>query len=249
MSKFYMGFFIAALIFILAGCGTKITKEEVVNKAIETDINSFEIEGAVQIEISANGQDMTQSFDLGMKYITDPFISHIDMSTVDGNIEMYMDRDTTYMLLPSMEGWLKTSTNSTPEFAEIANGESISEELERLKEFSNLFDLESLENGYVLKVKLTEDADDEGTELVQELLQESVQDVQFDDIKINAFEYILTLDKDFLLKSAIANLNLDVTAEGEAATVVTNADVNYTNINKVEEFSVPVDIVDNASEY
>ena len=247
--KKYLFILVAALFIMLAGCGTKLSKEEVVSNAINAEITSVEVDGTVDVEMDSNGQNMTQSLELVVKYIQEPFITYVQMSTVDGDVELYSDKDHTYMLVPDIEGWLKTSTSDTPGISDLAGGQSIKEDLERLKKFNDLFAFEPIEDGYVLKVALTKEASEEELALVKEVLKESVQDVEFEDVQINSFDYVLTIDKEFLLKSTVAKLDLEVTAEGEEASIVTSADVNYTNVNNVKEFSVPTEVVETAVEY
>jgi outer membrane lipoprotein-sorting protein len=247
--KKYLFILVGALVMVLAGCGTTLSKEEVVTNAINAEINSVEVEGTVDVEIDSNGQSMTQSLELVVKFIQEPFITYVQMSTVDGDVEIYSDKDHTYMLVPDMEEWLKTSTSDTPGISDLAGGQSIKEDLERLKKFNDLFTFESVEEGYVLKVTLTEEASEDELALVKEILKESVEDVEFEDVRINSFDYVLTIDKEFLLNSTVAKLDLEVTAEGEEASIVTSADVNYTNVNNVKEFSVPAEVVETAVEY
>ncbi|MEQ2529307.1 DUF6612 family protein [Bacillaceae bacterium CLA-AA-H227] len=240
-------FLVAAMAIVLAGCGsTSVSKEDVVSKALNTKINSAEITGKVDVKLGSNGENMEQSLDLSVKYSEDPFLTYVKMGTVEGDIEMYLDKDNAYMLIPGMDGWMKTPTSDTAELAELAEGQSIQEDLDKLEKFEDLFTFESVEDGYELKVQLKEDATEEEFALVQEVLKESIQDLQYEDIKINAFDYTLTLDKEYLLKSALAKLDLEVTAEGEKVQMATTADVKYTNVNKLKDFTIPTEVSENA---
>lgn len=240
---------VAAMAIVLAGCGsTSVSKEDVVSKALNAEINSAEVTGKVDVKLGSNGENMEQSIDLSVKYSEEPFLTYVKMGTVEGDIEMYLDKDNAYMFIPGMDGWMKTPTSDTAELAELAEGQSIQEDLDKLEKFEDLFTFESVEDGYELKVQLKEDATEEEFALVQEVLKDSIQDVQYEDIKINAFDYTLTLDKEYLLKSALAKLDLEVTAEGEKVQMATTADVKYTNVNKLKDFAIPAEVVENAAE-
>ncbi|RTR34012.1 hypothetical protein EKG37_07310 [Robertmurraya yapensis] len=240
-------FLVAAMAIVLAGCGsTSVSKEDVVSKALNAKINSAEVTGKVDVKLGSNGENTEQSIDLSVKYSDDPFLTYVKMGTVEGDIEMYLDKDNAYMFIPGMDGWMKTPTSDTAELAELAEGQSIQEDLDKLEKFEDLFTFESVEDGYELKVQLKEDATEEEFALVQEVLKDSIQDVQYEDIKINAFDYTLTLDKEYLLTSALAKLDLEVTAEGEKVQMATTADVKYTNVNKLKDFTIPTEVSENA---
>lgn len=242
-------FVVVAISILLAGCGsTSVSKEDVVNKALNTEINSAEVNGKIDVKVVSNGENMDQSMDLSMKYSQEPFLTYVKMGTVEGNIEMYIDETNTYMQIPEMNGWMKTPTGNTAEFAEIAEGQSIQEDLDKLEKFEDLFKFETVEDGYALQVQLTEDASEDEFALVQEVLKESVQDLQFEDVKINSFDYVLTLDKEYLLKSAVAKIDIEVTAEGETVNMATTADVKYSNVNKLKDFTIPTEVSENAVE-
>lgn len=247
MRKFSILFSILIVAIVLGGCGTNVSKEDVVNGAMKTDYSSFNMEAKFQMDISANGQNMEQSFDMDMTYVEEPFLAHLKMGTVDGDIELYVDKETTYIAQPGIEEWLKAPTNSVPEFAEMANGDSMKEDLERLQEFTDVFKLEKSEKGYNLSVKLTEKSSEEEMALVKDVMKESMEeDMELDDFKVKLFDYKLTFDENFYLTEAVVKADLEITSEGETANITISTDVNYTEINNIKNYSVPDDIINNA---
>ncbi|TKC19024.1 DUF6612 family protein [Robertmurraya kyonggiensis] len=247
--KKFLFFVVAATAMVLSACGsTTVSKEDVVSKALNADINSAEVNGKIDVKLDSNGEKLDQSVNLEMTYSQEPFLTYLKMGTVEGDMEIYIDKDNTYLLLPEMPSWVKTPTNDTAEFSELAAGQSIEEDLDKLRKFEELFELESVEDGYSLKVNLAEDANEEEFALVKEVLKDSVQEIEVEDVKIHTFDYILTLDKEYLLKSAVAKMDIDVTAEGETVNMITAVDVKYSNVNKVKEFKVPAEVVENAAE-
>jgi hypothetical protein len=246
MTKFKIFIVMMALLLILSACGTKITTEEVVNKALEVDVKSIDSNTKVNIEIEANGQSMNQSMDVNMKYIKEPYISSINITTIDGNIEVYMDSETAYMLVPGMEQWVKAPVSSVPEFTELANGKAFKKEMEHVQKFIEMFKLEQNEQEYVLEVNISDSSSDKEKELVKEVFKDALQQYNPGDLTINSFDYTLTLDKDFNLKSADAIADLDVTIDGQAVVIKTKANANYTNVNSVQAFTIPTEITENA---
>lgn len=242
-------FVVVVMVMILAGCGTAtVSKEDVVSKALNAEINSAEVNGKVDVKLDSNGEKLDQSVNLKMTYSQEPFLTYLKMGTVEGDMEIYIDKDNTYLLLPEMPSWVKTPTDNTAEFSELAAGQSIEEDLDKLRKFEDLFELTSVEGGYSLKVNLSEDADEEEFELVKEVLKDSVQEIEVEDVKIHSFDYVLTLDKEYLLKSAEAKMDIDVTAEGETVNMITSVDVKYSNVNNVKDFKVPAEVLENAEE-
>ncbi|WP_070121267.1 DUF6612 family protein [Bacillus marinisedimentorum] len=239
---------LASLLF-LGACGTGVTKEELVNGALDNDISSFEADMKMGIDVNANGQKMNQSLDMTMEYVKEPFNTHIKMSTVDGNIELYMDEETSYALVPGESQWIKTPTNSNPDFAELASGESMKDELNRLKKFVELFEMTQSGNDYVLTVNLTEDSKNkQEIELVQDVLKEATQNSEVEDLQVNSFDYKLTISEDKMLKSIVTRADVDVKIAGETAQIVTDATATYKNVNQVENIAIPAEVTDNAVE-
>ncbi|MCA1029731.1 hypothetical protein LCL95_01640 [Bacillus timonensis] len=247
MRKRSILFFIMVVTMVLGGCGTSLTKDEVVNKALEMDINSFNMDANIEMEIEANGQSMDQSLNMEMTFVDDPFVAHILMSTFTGNIEMYIDKETTYLANIDPEVWVKTPTKDVPEFAEMADVESLKKEVERLKEFSDLFTMEKNENNeYVLSVNFTEESSEEENELVRHILLDSLEDLVVDDIKVNSFTYKLTFDENFLLQHDIVEADLEIVSEGETVKIILMVDAKYSDINAIKDYQIPNEIIDNA---
>lgn len=248
MKKFSILISILVVLIVLGGCGSSLSKDEVVNKAVASEINSFNIDADIEMDISANGQSMNQSLNMDMTYVDNPFTAHIKMTSINGNIEIYLDKETTYVAQPGTDQWVKTPTNTVPEFADMASGDSIKEELDRLQEFSDLYKLEKSENGYVLSVSLSEDSNEKEMELVKDVMTESMQGMVVEDLKVNKFDYKITLDENFYLKNAFAKADIEITLDGEKATINTVTEADYTEINSLTDYSIPEDVINDAIE-
>lgn len=128
------------MIILFSGCGTNLTKEDIVNRAFDEEMKSFEVDSNIKVEMESNGQSRDQSFDLHMRNTYDTFFAHVKITSVEGIIELYMDNDITYLLNPGEDQWKKIAANSVPEIKNLASEtEILKEELKIMKHFSNLF--------------------------------------------------------------------------------------------------------------
>jgi hypothetical protein len=250
MKRISFVLFILILFAALSGCGAHITKGEFVNKALENEITSFETNAVIKGEVTANGQSLTQSMKMDMKYVTEPVLAHVNISTVDQKIEMYLDEEDVYLNQNGKDDWMKTSIEKIPSFAELADGNAISEEIVRLKDFEELFTFKEKDNEFILNVNLNEETNEKGIELLKELLMEEMQtELKLEDIKINEFDYTLKFDKKILLKSTTANLDLEVIVDGNPQRIVSNLQATFKNVNKVGAFDIPGEAINNAIEF
>jgi hypothetical protein len=252
MKRISFVLFISILFAILSGCGAHITKEEFVNKALENEITSFETDAMIKGEVTANGQSMTQSMKMNMKYVTEPVLAHVNISTVDQKIEMYLDDENVYLNQNGKDDWMKTSIEKIPSFAELADGNAITDEIVRLKDFEELFTFKERDNKFILNVNLTEETNEKGIELLKELLMEEMQtelELENFDVNINKFDYTLKFDKEILLNSTTVNLDLEVIVNGNSQRIVSNVEATYKNVNKVGSFDIPGEAFNNAIEF
>ncbi|WP_043931065.1 DUF6612 family protein [Bacillus sp. EB01] len=236
------------LMLIISGCGTKVTKEEVVSGAVKKSLNSFETDMKTEFKISSNGQDISSTTDIALVYKDDPFITHMKMSMIEGEIELYIDKESAYMKMPGEEGWIQAPTGSIPEFEEMASGDSIKKDLEKINEFSELFSFEQKDGGYVLDVKLDENSSDKEKELVTSVLTEELQNQSIKVSKVNKFNYSYTIDKDYNLKNVLTEADLEIVMDGQTTQISIKADADYKNINSVKDFSIPAEVTDNVIE-
>ncbi|OCA87808.1 hypothetical protein A8F94_08165 [Bacillus sp. FJAT-27225] len=238
------------LMLIISGCGTstKVTKEDVISGALNKSMDSFETDMKTELKISSNGQDISSTMDIALVYKKEPFLTHMKMSTIEGEIELYIDRESTYMMMPAEEGWIKAPTGSIPEFEEMANGDSIQKDLDKIKEFSELFSFKQIDDGYVLDVKLDENSSDQEKELVTSVLTEEMKNQSIELLKINSFNYSYKIDKDYNLKNVLTEADLEVNVNGETTLISIKADADYKNINGVKDFSIPAEVKDHVIE-
>jgi hypothetical protein len=252
MKRISFVLFISILFAALSGCGSHITKGEFLNKALENEITSFETNAMIEGEVTANGQSMTQSMKMDMKYVTKPVLAHVNISTVDQKIEMYLDDENVYLNQTGIEGWMKGSIEKIPSFAELADGNAISDEIVRLKGFEELFTFEEKDSEFILNVTLTEETNEKGLELLKELLMDEMQtelELEDFDVKINEFDYTLKFDKEILLNSTTVNLDLEVVVDGNLQRIVSSVEATFKNVNKVGPFDIPEEAVNNAMEF
>ncbi|WP_409298943.1 DUF6612 family protein [Peribacillus sp. SCS-26] len=232
---------------LLSGCGTKASKEDVINGAFKKPINSFDAEMKTEFEISANGQKSNQTIDMDIKYLDKPFITHLVMDTIDGEMELYLDKE--YAYIDSGDStWMKTPTDSVPEFKDLASDDSVKEDLENIKKFEELFELEEIKDGYNLKVNLDKTSSQKEKDLVLKMLDGNMGEEKPDSIKINKFDYTLTLDKEYNIKKVVTDASIKMEKDGQSGDVKVKLNADYKNMNSVKSFSIPEDVKANAVE-
>jgi hypothetical protein len=254
------------LILLLSACGTQtttekevkqttnekkvkqITKEDVVNKAFANTMTSFEADTKTTVNLGVNEQKSHETLAFSMKFIQEPFISHFKVTTVDGSTEFYFDQESAYALTPGQNGWIKAPTNNLKELENLASGKSIKEDLERLKNFVDVFQLYPIVGGYDLKVALDESSSEREKELAMTFIKESLNNPSFEVVGINKFYYNLVLDNNYLIKQVKAEADLNVNIDGEAGKANIFIDGNYKNVNSLEPFSIPDDVKQNAKQ-
>lgn len=234
------------LVLVLGACGTKVTKEEVINGAFKNSLNSFVADMKTEIEINANGQKSNQTLDINMKYLDDPFMTHMKMTTINGDMELYIDKESAYVAAPGTSEWIKAPISSVPEFEELASGDSIKEDLEKMKKFSDLFEFKEEKDGYILSVELDSSSTDKEKELVKDVLKESMQEQSVELNNVNKFIYHLKLDKNYYLKQIKTDADLDLVMDGESGQIMIKLQADYKEMNSVKAFSIPQEVKDSA---
>lgn len=249
MKKFSILFSILVVMIVLVGCGNSLTKEEVVNKAFEAEVNSMYAESEVELSIYVNGQNMNQTISMEGTYVFEPFFAHIKVANIDGILEMYFDDETIYVAESSNQ-WIKTETSVFPELVELANDSTYENELNRLEKFWELFEYEKIEDNHVLSLNVSEESSENENEikLIKDLLAESDESFADEEIIVNEFDYKITLDENFYLHHVIATMDIDIIDEGEAVTYKAVVEAEYSQVNSVENDSVPNEVINNATE-
>lgn len=246
MKKAYIVIMSFIFSLLLNGCEERVTKEEVVKGATAKSLSSIETDLKVEFEMKSNGQKNNSSTDISIKYIEEPFLTHMKMKTLEGDIELYLDNESAYILPPEETSWYKKSIDSVPGFAELAENNAFKEDLEKIKKFSEIFTFEQKEDEYILQVNLKEISGKKEKELVLDVLKDSMKNESFDLSKINNFYYYIKLDKSYYVNQVKIKADIDLQFDGKPAQYIINANADYKNINKVKAFSIPQDVKDKA---
>lgn len=246
MKKTYI--VIMSLIFalLLSGCAEKVTKEEVVKGATAKSLSSIETDLKVEFEMKSNGQKHNSSTDISIKYMEEPFLTYMKMKTLEGDIELYLDNESAYILPPQETSWYKKSIDSVPEFAELAENNAFTEDLEKIKKFSEIFTFEQKDDEYILQVNLQESSGKKEKELVLDVLKDSMKNESLELSKINNFFYYIKLDKSYYVNQVKIKADIDLQFDGKPAQYIINANAEYKNINTVKAFSIPEEVRDKA---
>jgi hypothetical protein len=246
MKKTYIVIMSFIFSLLLSGCEEKVTKEEVVKGATAKSLSSIETDLKVEFEMKSNGQKNNSSTDISIKYIEEPFLTYMKMKTLEGDIELYLDNESAYILPPEETSWYKKSIDSVPGFAELAENNAFKEDLEKIKKFSEIFTFEQKEDEYILQVNLKESSGKKEKELVLDVLKDSMKNESFELSKINNFFYYIKLDKSYYVNQVKIKADIDLQFDGKPAQYIINVNADYKNINTVKAFSIPQDVRDKA---
>jgi hypothetical protein len=246
MKKSYIVIMSFIFSLLLSGCEEKVTKEEVVKGATAKSLSSIETDLKVEFEMKSNGQKHNSSTDISIKYMEEPFLTFMKMKTLEGDIELYLDNESAYILPPEETSWYKKSIDSVPEFAELAENNAFKEDLEKIKKFSEIFTFEQKEDEYILQVNLQESSGKKEKELVLDVLKDSMKNESLELSKINNFFYYIKLDKSYYVNQVKIKADIDLQFDGKPAQYIINVNADYKNINTVKAFSIPQDVREKA---
>lgn len=246
MKKTYIVIMSFIFSLLLSGCEEKVTKEEVVKGATAKSLSSIETDLKVEFEMKSNGQKHNSSTDISIKYMEEPFLTYMKMKTLEGDIELYLDNESAYILPPEETSWYKKSIDSVPDLAELAENNAFKEDLEKIKKFSEIFTFEQKEDEYILQVNLQESSGKKEKELVLDVLKDSMKNESLELSKINNFFYYIKLDKSYYVNQVKIKADIDLQFDGKPAQYIINVNADYKNINTVKAFSIPQDVREKA---
>ncbi len=224
----------------------EVTKEEVIKRSLNNDVQSFEMTVSGRVNMLSNGEHFEQYFDLENKYIKNPFINYSRITSNNGTFHMYLNDEAAYMLVPSGQ-WIKGSISAYEAMPGISTGEVFRDELLLAEKFLNLFSLEEIEDGYKLTIKKDVGSEAENNTLAREILKKGFEGAVIENIIIKEMDYIYILDKNFFLKKGDTYVEVDATIDGIKNSVKIDSESDYTNYNDVEPFSIPQEAKEQAT--
>ncbi|WLR43309.1 hypothetical protein LC087_03725 [Bacillus carboniphilus] len=222
----------------------ELTKQEVIDNIMQTEVTDISsvVEGETTIE--SNGQNMTTSIDIKMDMTNDPYAIHMNMGSIDGEIELYMDKNYSYVLIPGEEEWVSGHTDAVIDPSELQIAESFKQYNQLLKDYSDLFDM-SYENGMYRLTLNNSNLNDE--RLVQFFEKSSeMNNMSISVSKINSIDYSLYYDDQFFLTKVTSNINSDQIVE-DGSNMTMNAKLEIkSKVNKGTKITIPTEVVENA---
>jgi DNA-directed RNA polymerase alpha subunit len=236
---------VSVLLLIMSACGTGMTTEEVVKKAIDTSIESYQSKATADVSIIKDRQSTDMSLDGDFTFFKEPFFMHLKSSDWETDVEMYMNQETAYILNDNNQ-WVEVPVEDNPDLAAIPN-DMLSADLSRVNKFVELFTVEKDGNDYNLIVNIT---DDTSKELEKEFVNDIFKDLiklELEDYKIIEFEYILTLDKDFKPKNIHSKTIVTLSYEGDTVRLESEANEKIFNVNSLQALTIPTEITSNST--
>lgn len=240
---------------------SELTLEEVMNKSTEAsvDLKSFSVKMDLTQDMSDQGDLNVQTNSvIDMNIVTEPmaFYQKMNMSMGEESesfeTESYFSEAGMFFYEPSTSQWMKFPQEMTDTFLQMSGTQSNpGEELKKLQQFVEDFTFEQDTNNYILKLKASGEKFNEFIKetAAQQLPPEISAEEALSDMKINAVDYEILIDKKTFYPVALnMDMDLEMTIDGQTIAMKQKMNGQYSNYNSIETITVPQEIIDSAVE-
>ncbi|GAA0314879.1 hypothetical protein GCM10008967_01730 [Bacillus carboniphilus] len=253
MKKFSLVLIGLLITVTLAACGTggKLDKSQVLSKSIEASksIESYSVEMNMDVDM----MDMKQKISATGDLTHNPDTMHLNMSMgMEGmtlDMETYVNGEEAYM---SMFGeWIKMN----PEEMGLSDFDQLSqEEMEKLAQFEDKFEMTEEDGEYVLSLSGNDEA---YNVLIEEYVLSSLGDFSGDpymeemleSISIQKLDLVIHIDKKTFFQTAQSfDIELEMVEEELTTPIKIKGEFTTSNLNKVEPIEIPTEVKENAVE-
>ncbi|MET3698489.1 uncharacterized protein DUF1396 [Bacillus oleivorans] len=251
MKKFSLLLLGFLFIMALAACGAdkSLDKSEVLSKSVEAtkSLESYSVEMNMDIDMMDMKSNLTATGDITHNPDAMYLNLNMGMPGMSMDMEMYLQDEEAYM---SMFGeWMKmdAAEMGISDFDQLNQ-----EEMEKLTQFTEQFEMTEEENAYVLKLS----GNDESYKvLIEDLVMSSMGDFSGDpymeemieSIKINKLDLEIRIDKETFFQTAQTfDVELEMVEEGTTTPIKLKGDFTTSNLNKVEPIEIPAEVKENA---
>ncbi|KOS63390.1 hypothetical protein FJQ98_09765 [Lysinibacillus agricola] len=264
MKKKLLQSFMLVLVLFLIACSKEesedtleevsegISKATVINNVFEQTITSYKtkIEATVGSKtVDSKNEQLEQTYTMDMVVQKEPFLIYYNYVDPEDVTKAYIDIDSEYYNLNKSERWYKISELDRAEKQEMLREGYLLENIKRLMEFEDIFELQYRENEYILIAKVTDSSDKKSLAYVTDYVENNMKrelDSKRLKTTINEVKYTLILDKDFLLKSTNIIADINLYQGTEKSNIILNSDMVYSDVNNVHYFSMPEGISRNS---
>nr|WP_106781654.1 DUF6612 family protein [Lysinibacillus timonensis] len=241
---------------------SELTLQEVYEKAMErqNEIDSLTSEVSMEQVITAEGQEVNVKSDLTMDMTMDPMAMYAKGTSTMADpatgeempmgYEMYLVKDGFYMFDEMSESWNKMPSEGFEEMmGQSASQADASQQLAMLQEFIEDFAFEQTDDQYILTL------DASGEKFNDFLLEQALstgaipaedQSV-LESIEFKDMSYVIVINKETFDTEEIT-MDMEMVESTSGQSVLMNTTMAFTNINGVEEISVPQEVIDTAIE-
>ncbi|MFJ6264587.1 DUF6612 family protein [Lysinibacillus xylanilyticus] len=261
MKKKLLQSFMLVLVLFLIACGNEesegavekvsegTSKATVINNVLEQTITSYKTKTEATVVGSSKNEQLETTFTMDMVVQKEPFLIYFSEAYPEDVTKAYIDNDSEYYNFNNNERWYKISELEMAEKQEISREGYLFEEVKRLMEFEDLFELQHGENEYILIAKVTESSDKKSRAFVTDYVENHMK-MELDQkglkTTINEAEYTLIFDKDFLLTSSKIFMDINLNQGTVNSNLILNSDSVYSDVNHVNYFFIPEGISRNA---
>ncbi|GAA0327142.1 hypothetical protein GCM10008967_17090 [Bacillus carboniphilus] len=247
MKKLWM-FIIIAL--TLTACGAteeNLSKEDVFNRAIEASetVKSYTLEMDMDIDMMDMKSNLKATGDVTHNPDSMMIKMSMGMPGMSMDFDAYVRDGEAYV---SMFGeWMKMS----PEEMGLEDFDQLNkEELEKMKQFKDQFEMKEEGNVYILT--LSGEGDEFGI-LVEDLLESSMgpadpeMEESVESMKVNKLDIEMQINKEsFIPTTQNIKADVEIVEQGTTTPVKLNGTISMTNINNVDPIEIPDEVKENA---
>lgn len=241
---------LSGITLITTACSGAASNEEIVKKVYEssTNIKSADMDIDLDMELSADGQNLKTSMKGKTSFIADPLAMNMDIATsAFGNevkLKAYFKDNYMYISNPDKEGeWIKTNNEQLVKQIQEQQKNLTSDKMaEIFKNSSDKIKVEEKDGKY----HVTYNGDgSEYKDIFISALGSTIQDpAALEKIKNNTtFKKVIVtyvVEKDsYKPVEQIMDMELDITDSGKTANTKIKGTTKYSNVNNVKEIVLP----------
>ncbi|WP_077305436.1 DUF6612 family protein [Terribacillus halophilus] len=260
----HLSWLVLVLALFLTGCGTDsasseetgsekkktASPEEILEKTNKAskDLKSYSMTTSQEMELT--GPDGASQFtETNGKTIaeTDPMAMHIDMTTADQAVEMYVKDNIMYMKEPVSGSWIKLDigTEMGSQYLNEQLSKPIDEQIQQVKDLAESIKVTDNGDSYTMDIKI---AADKMNEFLESQMGSSGMDMSaMGDIEYDKFTYAVNINKEtYFPESMTLEMNMNITVDGETGQLKMVSDNTFEDFNETEPIEIPAEAKDAA---
>ncbi|KAB8129189.1 copper amine oxidase N-terminal domain-containing protein [Gracilibacillus oryzae] len=239
--------------------------KELLAKISEVPMDSFSADMKLDQTMTMFGEEISMNMDIQMDSVLDPFGTHqaltLSMKELgeDLSLETYMTEDGYYEYDSTTDQWITYGEELTGDLSELSDLSNYqldpAAQLELMERFYEDVKVVENEDTYELYISVSGDG---FKDLLNEILsmpelglgqelegmEEALEQLN---IQINKLEIVTVYDKETLYPvSDKMETDMVISMEGEEISIVQNMENTYSNVNAIDEITIPQEVIDSA---